>query len=413
MIIFYYTFFIFIVLFIAFKFYIKVKFGFWAYQPVFHYYNLFYWIYPKGIINKELSETNKFCNFYNIQTTYFEERDENTLKEIIGFLRTHYYNNKCGKYLPTKEAVSSYFIGNNSKTFISTYYKTITLINEEGDTPSTPTTNGIAEISQSTELISVMTGRPLNMTLKNSTVKIYYIDYLCVHSDYRKEGIAPEIIQTHEYMQCHKNKKAQISLFKREGVLTGIVPLTVYKTYQFSISCILKQELPHASMKLIEINKLNIRLLTIFIHSQKEKFDCLITPDITNLINLVNNDTYKIYAIIENDKLIACYFFKDSHMHYDDNQTNKFNIKSIDYFASISNCHHNEIFIKGFSIALHKYSKKIKARLVTIENISDNNIIINNMFLLNIIPKIVSPTAYFLYNYAKRPILPEKTFLLI
>ena len=150
----------------------------------------------------------------------------------------------------------------------------------------------------------------------------------------------------------------------------------------------------------------------MFIHSQKEKFECLVTPDITNLINLVNTDTYKIYAIIENDKLISCYFFKDSLMYYDDKEPTKFNIKSIDLFASITNCHHNEIFIKGFSLALHKYSRQIKAKLITIENISNNNIIINNMFLLNIIPKVVSPTAYFLYNYAKRPILPEKIFLL-
>lgn len=401
----YLTFLIILVIFILAKVYIKVKFGFWAYQPVFHYYNLFYWICSQGIINKELPETNKFCNFYNVQTTDFEERDENTLKEIIEFLRTHYYNNKYGKYLPTLEAVSSYFIGNNGKTFISTYYKSsVILATPEGDTP--------LSFIPSKDLLGVMTSRPLNMTLKNDTLKVYYVDYLCVHHDHRKEGIAPEIIQTHEYTQGHKNKKSQISLFKREGVLTGIVPLTVYQTYQFSISHIAKQILPHDSMKLIEINKLNIRLLVMFIHSQKEHFDCLITPDITNLINLVNNDTYKIYAIIENDKLLACYFFKDSHMYYDDEEKTKFNVKSIDCFASITNCHHNEIFIKGFSIALRKYAKKTKAKLITIENISDNNIIVNNMFLLNIIPKIVSPTAYFLYNYAKKPILPEKTFLL-
>ena len=85
-------------------------------------------------------------------------------------------------------------------------------------------------------------------------------------------------------------------------------------------------------------------------------------------------------------------------------------IKAIECFASISDCY-SQIFIKGFSIALYKYSKIIKAKLITIENISHNNIIINNMFLLNIIPIIVSPTAYFLYNYAKRPILPEKVFI--
>ena len=39
-------------------------------------------------------------------------------------------------------------------------------------------------------------------------------------------------------------------------------------------------------------------------------------------------------------------------MYYDDNMYNKFDIKSIDLFASITNCHHNEIFIKGFKVEL-------------------------------------------------------------
>ena len=165
-------------------------------------------------------------------------------------------------------------------------------------------------------------------------------------------------------------------------------------------------------MKLIEINKLNINLLALFIHSQKDKYDCLIIPDIGNIINLINNETYKVYGIIENNKLIACYFFKDSFMYYNENNSDKYDIKSVEFFASITNCHHDEIFIKGFSLALHTYSKKINFKLVTIENISNNNIILNYIFTQNLIIKIISPTAYFLYNYVSRPIPSERTFIL-
>lgn len=380
----------FVILLVITKIYIKIKFGFWAYQPVFHYHNLFYWIYPIGLINKDLPNINKFCNFYNIHTNEFNECDEKTLQEFVELLRIYYYNNRSGKYLPTLESISSYFIGNNGKTFISIYNK-----------------------YEFNELLGVMTSRPLNMSLKNKkTLKIYYVDYLCVHSQYRKKGIAPEIIQTHEYQQSHKNNSSQISLFKREGKITGIVPLTVYKSYQFVISDILPQVLPHDSMKLIEINKLNINLLALFIHSQKDKYDCLIIPDIGNIINLINNETYKVYGIIENNKLIACYFFKDSFMYYNENNTDKYDIKSVEFFASITNCHHNEIFIKGFSLALHTYAKKINFKLVTIENISSNNIILNYIFTQNLIIKIISPTAYFLYNYVTRPIPSERTFIL-
>ena len=66
-----------------------------------------------------------------------------------------------------------------------------------------------------------------------NTFKAFYVDNLCVHKDMRNKGIAPKIIQTHEYIQRHKNKNICVSLFKREGNLTGIVPLTIYTTYQF------------------------------------------------------------------------------------------------------------------------------------------------------------------------------------
>ena len=118
-----------------------------------------------------------------------------------------------------------------------------------------------------------MTSKPINITLKNmKTFIAYYVDYLCVHNEYRKMNIAPEIIQTHEYIQRHNDKKIKVSLFKREGELTGIVALTTYLTYQFSISSISKYTLLHASMKLIEINKLNLNLLISFIYNQRNKF---------------------------------------------------------------------------------------------------------------------------------------------
>ena len=34
----------------------KLKFPFWSRQPVFHYHNLIYWIFPPGIINHDKPE---------------------------------------------------------------------------------------------------------------------------------------------------------------------------------------------------------------------------------------------------------------------------------------------------------------------------------------------------------------------
>ena len=44
----------------------RLKYQFWSRQPVFHYHNLKYWLFPPGIIQHKRPEknklNNKFCN---------------------------------------------------------------------------------------------------------------------------------------------------------------------------------------------------------------------------------------------------------------------------------------------------------------------------------------------------------------
>jgi len=372
--------------------FVRIKYKFWAIQPVFHYYNLLYWIYPKGIIREELPITNKYCNFININVSKYDERKEEEIKQIVEFVRENYYRGNDINYLPTFESFQSYFIGNNIQPIISTYYTLPTCISER-------------------QLIGTMTTRPLNITLKNKkTFVCNYVDYLCVHLNHRKKNIAPEIIQTHEYIMRQTYKEHHVSLFKREGELMGIVPLTKYKTYMFNKSDMSKlcnfnkTNNLHASMKIIKINKLNMDLLINFILYQKSKFDCFVLPCIGNIRNLILNNTYTVYGIIFSQSLISCYFFRDSHMYYDKEH-------SIDVFATISDCDNN-IFIYGFIDSLFKYLKEIDASYIILENISHNNIIINKIRTCKILAKLKSPTAYFLYNYALKSLLSDKVCIL-
>jgi len=66
-------------------------------------------------------------------------------------------------------------------------------------------------------------------------------------------------------------------------------------------------------------------------------------------------------------------------------------------FASISNTDDN-IFIQGFKISFWKISAENFFGFAAIEDISDNYIIINNI-RLKTKPLIISPTAYFFYNF--------------
>jgi hypothetical protein len=67
-------------------------------------------------------------------------------------------------------------------------------------------------------------------------------------------------------------------------------------------------------------------------------------------------------------------------------------------FASINICDEN-IFIQGFKISFWKIAAENYFGFAAIENISHNNIIIDNL-LKKTRPLIQSPTAYFFYNFA-------------
>ena len=52
--------------------FIRIKYRFWALQPVFHFYDLYYWCRNVGIIRHELPTTNRYTNFKDIRTYTFD-----------------------------------------------------------------------------------------------------------------------------------------------------------------------------------------------------------------------------------------------------------------------------------------------------------------------------------------------------
>ena len=80
-----------ILLVIIFFCYIRIKYKFWALQPVFHFYDIYYWIVNVGIIRKELPKKNKYVNLKNIVTKEFEKIDEVTKKQIVTLIMLNYF----------------------------------------------------------------------------------------------------------------------------------------------------------------------------------------------------------------------------------------------------------------------------------------------------------------------------------
>jgi len=379
--------------------YIRLKFGFWAVQPVFHIYDFGYMIYSPGIINHQLPEKNKYTNFKNIETIVYSELSELKLSRLVNFIKLNYLQNKDNIYKPESQNITPYFKGHNTKSFISFYNEEIYMVDMKKG-------NNITD----KQIIGVMTSRPIHIIIhkakdKDAKFDAYYIDYLCVDKLYRKKGIAPQIIQTHHYNQSHLNENISVSLFKREDELTGIVPLCVYSTYGFPVDTWTKPYNLSPPYKLLEINPQNFHFFFDFMKNTSSEFDIVIYTEVTNIIELIKTKNIFIYVIIVDDEIQCAYFFRKSCVHI------KKNMEVLSCFASINGCKNNSLFIQGFKISFWKIAEENFFGFAAIENISHNNIIINNI-CLKTKPFIISPTAYFFYNFAYPTFKSEKVLII-
>ena len=369
--------------------YIRLKFGFWVSQPVFHIYDISYMINAPGIINDYLPEKNKYTNFKNIETIVFSEMSSLQIQRLVNLIKTNYLQNKDNIFSPQSENIAPYLTNHNDKSFVSLYNEEYHMTDLKKGTMITDK-----------KVIGAMTSRPVNIIINNNkntntneaNFKAYYVDYLCVDKLHRKKGIAPQLIQTHHYNQRHINKTIVVSLFKKEEELTGIVPLCVYSTYGFQVTTWTKPTELSAEYKLLEINAQNFHFLFNFIKENNTKFDIIINIESSNIIDLIKTKNIFIYVVIVDDNIICVYFFRKSCVEIEKG------IEVLSCFASISNSDDN-IFIQGFKISFWKIADKNLFGFAAIEDISDNNIIINNI-KQKTKPFIISPTAYFFYNFA-------------
>ena len=377
--------------------YIRLKYGFWFSQPVFHVYDLIYIFKPPGIIQHDLPEKNKYTNFKNIETIIFPELSELKKTRLVNFIRSNYLQNKENVFSPQSENIIPYFTGHNTKPFVSFYNEENLMLDLKKGT-----------MIEDTKIIGIMTSRPIHIAINNNDkdakFDAYYVDYLCVDKMYRKKGIAPQIIQTHEYNQRHLNKNIVVSLFKREDELTGIVPLCVYLTYGFSVNKWTKPPELHASYKLLEINAQNFHFLFDFIKHNSKKFGIVINAEVTNIIELIKTKNIFIYVILLDDEIICAYFYRKSCTFIEKN------MEVLSCFASINNTD-NSTFIQGFKISFWKIAAENFFGFSAIEEISHNHIIIDNL-KIKTAPLIVSPTAYFFYNFAYPTFSSDKVLII-
>jgi len=364
--------------------YIRLKYQFWAQQPVFHFYDVYYWFYNKGIIMHKLPEKNRYINFKSITVKEFDKLTNEDIKELTLTIRLNYLRNKDNIYDPKQENIVPYFIGHNTKSYWSFYWQPELLLDNK--------TSKTIEINK---LIGVMSSRPLHVKIiGKGELDVYYVDYLCVDKFYRKKNIAPQIIQTHEYHQRHNNKNISVSLFKREEELTGIIPLTVYKIYCFNMRNWTTEPTLSPHIKLLTGDKQNMYYLYNFINENLKRWDIVIYPEISNLMELVATKNMYIKMLVVEGEIEAIYIFKKTCTYIEKGA------EILSCVCSINRNLSNEEFINGFKVSLWSLIKKESSfKYLVIENISENEKIINNI-CIKTHPIIISPCAYFFYNFA-------------
>lgn len=407
----------------------KCKMPFWSKQPVFHWYNLMYWLGgPPGLMIKDLPVINKYVDLFNIKTfsltDYESEGNKEAISTICEFIKKNYIytTSKAGKtsaseagkagpdkgvlYTPNKSHILDYLINSNHPGYFTLYQEPKMLL--QADTSATD-----ASITD-TDIIAVISARPLYVRLNKKSLlgsektmfTTYYVDNLCVQPAYRKKGIASNMIQTHYYNLRQQNKQINTCLFKREGDLNAIVPLTAFKTYCLNIAPIntISITLP-IQYSLIEIGVNQLYLCIDFIKSQMANFSCVILPDVTSLAHLIKTENLKIYCLLAGanglgNSIVACYIFRLMDLTYDTE-------KACECIATI-NTIPITVFQQGFLQASKLLKEKQQIVLILLEETAHASQL---MQPLASHIKFTSPTAFFFYNYACYSIKSQKCLI--
>jgi hypothetical protein len=195
-------------------------------------------------------------------------------------------------------------------------------------------------------------------------------------------------------------------LFKREGKLNAIVPLVYYETHSLDITHFQTDYVLNPAMTLLDIGTQQLNILINFIKEQKTKFECVVLPDVSSVLNLIKLEKLLVYGILFGSELIAAYVFRPLELYYEGQKT-------VECIAIISNCKSSDVLIAGFNMSLLKVQAKCQSGILLIEGTAHSQPVIAALFNNHtVVKKFTSPTAFFLYNYASYSVKKEKTLLI-
>jgi hypothetical protein len=400
--------------------YVKIRYPFWNNQPVFHTYD--YWrffYYTPFFIYKYRPMKTKFCEFNQIQTYPYLETTSQQHKDICYLLQSNYILNDRILHTVLEKDLDAQYSGHNEPCFLSIYSEK----KYEFSKIDTSFATQYDDIVISLKPIGCAISRPLHFYYKESIhhnmyteIPIYHIDVICVNRELDQKKINRQLLQTHEYNQRIKNPVINCSLIKKEiDLFDGVIPLIEYDTYVFYLRNLTFAPLP-AHFHITHIDLEHIDILTDFLYLQthldlslsKKHFDILAISDMGNLIALIKQNLLYAYCLRNGEHLYGFYFIKDAKMQYEDIEGD-----TLQVVGSVMNCDSELLFYSGFLHSLHHIIKKqTKYKMILIESISDN-VLLLNYWRSNNTPILTNNTAYYTFNlvYPSSPMIAEKCLI--
>ena len=356
---------------------IRLSLPFWSKQPVFHVYDIWNYFISPRVISEELPIIDdKYVNIKNIRVAYGNDTNESYVDEMVALISNNYLRTKDLNYLPEKTHIVPY-LELNDVIILHYYY--------------------------ADRIIGTITLRPVDCILNGTTIPLQYVDYLCVHNNHRKKGVAQQLIRTLYYYQRHKTYY-KISLFKNEGKQRAIMPLTIYESYRLIIKKVPMLTL-HPNYKLLKVTDKNIHKMFATINNIKLDFKHYISISITNLLLLITTCNIELYCLSYKDTILSLYYVRNSRCY---NKENKI-VKEI-YATYKPSTVSIEQFQNGFQVLLGRMYKESPECII--ENIGHTKWLMEWLYKKGYIEKVTKyVVGYYLYNYVYKTINSEELFI--
>lgn len=354
-----FIFFICFLIIISFYGYYKVKYKQWINHPL--NFNLpFKW--NSFLHNSDLALQKKF-DFSNIYTSSFQHLSQ-LHKSFVKNMDSHF----------------------NDLDIISIQTKNCSIINHKS--------KSIVEDSIISSCVSSFNIKNLNNTY------CFYINNLMLdytNLDLKKKN---NIILHHLF---HYISKLNINygLFKY-NILPFLNPLCKFNTFTFSVTKWHKppSNLLHPRFKIIPLSKQNFHLFTNFLKTLNSRFGIIYHANFERITHLIYNSIWHANLLLLDDQVKAFFFFhirRKSILHC---------------FCSANTCENLNEFIFAFKLSFWNIANKNNCNSASIDSISHNNPIINNI-IQKTHPSSVTPFAFYFYNFKQSISYPNHQCLLI